>query len=201
MSIERIYSSNDSMNDYVDTIKREGAVLLRGFVGRDQQVVVANEVLSHHLTPVDRSQHTIPEQFHDIGWEKGTMPPAVRALGERVCDVVAMKIPDWDINSVRAQLYSPGEVGIDWHRDYKRDLYLIAIVSFMKHVQFDVRLASGEVSWLVGPGDLVLMRGALLNGPIDDRPQHRVSPPFDGKRLSVAYRMVADTAPELEEIA
>lgn len=129
------------------------------------------------------------------------MPPAVRALGERVRDVVVAKLPIWNINSVRAQLYAPGEVGIDWHRDYKRDLYLIAIVSLMKHAQFDVRLSSGQVRWLVGPGDLVLMRGTLLNGPIDDRPQHKVSPPLDSKRLSVAYRMVADVAPELEEVA
>lgn len=198
MTIERIYSSTIDTESCLDTVKQEGAVLLRGFITPADQAELEEEVLSHELTPVDRSGHTIAEQFEDIGWDFEDAPSGVLALGQRVCEVVRPFVPEWRINQVRAQLYSPGEAGIDWHRDYKRDLRIVAVVSLMRAARFDIKLNQGEVSWRLEAGDLVLMRGALLNGKKDDRPQHRVFAPEEGQRLSVAYRQVADEVPELE---
>lgn len=198
MSIEKIYTPALTAKECVDTVRTEGGVLLRRFTNQQEQDELASEVLSHELTPVDRSQHTIPEQFHDIGWQGNNMPPRVLALGRRVRELVQSELPTWCINSVRAQLYRPGEVGIDWHRDYLRDLQLIAVMSLIKKAQFDIKLNSGEVRWTLEPGDLVLMRGTLLNGNVDDRPRHRVAPPEDGQRLSIAYRMESQNPPVLE---
>lgn len=199
MTIERNYQTGIDPRECLRTVQQEGAVLLRDFVLPEEQGVLEREVLAHDLTEVDRSGHTIAEQFEDIGWEFSQAPPAVRVLGERVCQLVHPSIPEWNMNQVRAQLYKPGEAGIDWHRDYKRDLRVVAVVSLMRAAHFYIRLNRGEVSWQLLPGDLVLMRGALLNGRRDDRPQHRVFAPESGRRLSIAYRHVVDEVPELEE--
>ncbi len=198
MIAEKQYTPNITSEECLKIVREEGAVLLRDFVNREEQGEITQEVLSHELTPVDRSNHTIPEQFEDIGWTFRKSPPHVFALGRRICSLVRPELSSWFVNHVRAQLYQPGEVGIDWHRDYKRDLRMVAVASFMGDAQFDIQLDSGEVSWELLPGDLVLMRGALLNGRQDDRPKHRVSAPDTGKRLSIAYRQVASEIPELE---
>ncbi len=198
MSIERNYASSISPSECVEITKQEGALLLRGFVREEDQADLEAEVLAHDLTPVDRSGHKIPEQFEDTGWDFSEAPPAVLALGRRVCELVQPNVLEWQVNQVRAQLYSPGEAGIEWHRDYKRDLRMIAVASLMGIARFDIKLRQGEVSWQLRPGDLVLMRGSLLNGKKDDRPRHRVFAPETGKRLSIAYRQVADEVPELE---
>ncbi len=199
MIAEKQYTPNTTSEECLKIIREEGAVLLRDFVNKEEQGEITHEVLSHELTPVDRSNHTIPEQFEDIGWTFRQSPPHVFALGRRVCSLVRPELSSWFVNHVRAQLYQPGEVGIEWHRDYKRDLRMVAVASFMGSAQFDIQLGSGEVSWELLPGDLVLMRGALLNGRQDDRPKHRVSAPDTGKRLSIAYRQVASEIPELED--
>lgn len=198
MLIERKYTPKTDLEECLDVVRREGALLLREFIPPEEQTRLEAEVLAHDLTPVDRTGHTIPEQFDDVGWDFFKTPPAVAALGERVCQIVQPSVPEWHISHVRAQLYSPGEAGIDWHRDYKRDLRIIAVASLMKATRFDIRLRRGEMTWQLLPGDLVLMRGALLNGRKDDRPQHRVFAPELGKRLSIAYRQVVDKVPELE---
>ncbi len=198
MTIEEKYTPDITSRECLVTVQKEGALLLREFVSETEQVKLTTEVLSHQLTPVDRSNHTIPEQFEDIGWEFPDCPPRVLALGKRISCLVCPELPLWEANHVRAQLYSPGEVGIDWHRDYKRDLRLVAVASFIGAAQFDIELRQGEVSWQLNPGDLVLMRGALLTGKKDDRPRHRVFAPEQGQRLSVAYRHVTSEVPELE---
>lgn len=196
-TIEKTYTPNITSQECMATVRNEGALLLRGFVNNEEQGEITHEVLSHELTPVDRSNHTIAEQFDDVGWQFRHSPPHVFALGRRICSIVRPELSPWFINQVRAQLYKPGEAGIEWHRDYKRDLRMIAVASFKASAQFDIELASGEVSWELLPGDLVLMRGSLLNGDYDDRPLHRISAPNSGKRLSIAYRQVADTVPDL----
>lgn len=182
----------------VETLKNDGALLLQGFVPTSEQHAITDEILSHELTEVDRTGHTIPEQFRDIGWEFRQSPHSVFRLGRRIGELVRPHTQDWFINQVRAQLYSPGEVGIEWHRDYKRDLRIIAVASFMTHAAFDIELDSGTTTWDLAPGDVVLMRGALLNGTQDDRPRHRVAAPISDQRLSVAYRQVTRIVPDLE---
>lgn len=199
MITEKQYDFGVTSSECLKVIRQEGALLLRQFVDEKEQSEIAQEVLSNQLTEVDRTNHTIPEQFEDIGWQFREAPPHVFSLGRRICSLVRPELSPWFINQVRAQLYKPGEVGIEWHRDYKRDLRMVAVASFLGVAQFDIKLESGETSWQLEPGDLVLMRGSLLNGLADDRPHHRVSAPEQGRRLSVAYRQVSDNVPELED--
>lgn len=198
MSIEQIYNPEAASAECIEKLRDPGAFLLRGFVPPEEQAVIIDEVLAHDLTEVDRSGHTIPEQFQDIGWEFRQSPPTVFELGRKIGELVRPNLKAWFINQVRAQLYTPGEVGIEWHRDYKRDLRVIAIASFMGEARFDIKLDDEEKSWCLEPGDLALMRGSLLNGNVDDRPLHRVDPPEKGQRLSIAYRQVASQVPDLE---
>jgi hypothetical protein len=174
MALTQEYSPQITSADCLDSLKNEGALLLRGFVPENEQQEIVAQVLSHKLTEVDRSGHTIPEQFQDIGWEFRHAPNAVFNLGRRICDLVRPELPSWFINHVRGQLYSPGEVGIGRHRDYSWDLRVIAVASFISSAHFEIEADSGIQSWEVNPGDLVLMRGTLLNGTIDDRPPHSI---------------------------
>lgn len=198
MNIERNFTSSVTPELCVNTLQQEGALLLRNFIATSTQSALAYQVLSHNLQPVDRTNHTIPEQFDDIGWRFRESPQTVIRVGQDIAKLVRPALSSWFINEVRGQLYKPGEVGIEWHRDYKRDLRVVAVASFIGAAQFDIELDHQDASWQLEPGDLVLMRGALLNGLQDDRPRHRVHAPLEGQRLSVAYRQVASEVPNLE---
>ena len=197
--IDQPYSEAITSQQVLEALQNEGAIVLRNFVSEEDQAAIVSEVLSLELTEVDRTNHKIPEQFQDIGWKFSETPTLSKNLGQRILNLVKPSVPDWDINHVRAQLYSPGEVGIERHRDYKRDLRVVAIASFIGPALFQAELDSRDIEWELRPGDLSLMRGTLLTGNIDDRPYHRVEAPKSGQRLSLAYREFTEVVPKLEE--
>lgn len=197
MITEIQYTPDVTAEECMQVVREEGAALVHGFISNEEQGEIFHEVLARDLRPVDRSSHPVAEQFCDTGWKFRQSPPHVFALGRRICTLVRPDLSQWFINDVRAQLYQPGEAGIAWHKDYSRDLRLVAVASFKESALFDIELDSGPVTWELLSGDLVLMRGALLNGRIDDRPRHRIAPPQSGKRLSIAFRQVASEAPNL----
>ncbi len=197
MITEIQYTPRVKSEECMQAVRQEGALLLRGFVNNEEQYEVYHEVLAHDLRPVDRSSSPVAEQFCDTGWKFRQSPPHVFSLGRRVCALVRPELPQWFINDIRAQVYQPGEAGIDWHKDYSRDLRLVAVASFKEPARFDIELESGPTSWELFSGDLVLIRGALLNSRVDDRPRHKIAPPQSGKRLSIAFRQVASEAPDL----
>lgn len=196
--IDQPFSEAITSQQVLEALQTEGAILLRGFVPSTEQSAIIHEVSSYELTEVDNANHTIPEQFRDIGWTFNDSPDRVKRLGQRISQLVRPTIPAWFTNHVRAQLYSPGEVGIEWHRDYTRDLRVVAVASFLGSSLFQIKLDSGQVDWELQPGDLTLMRGTLLTGTVDDRPSHRVEAPKHGARLSVAYRQVVEKPVKLE---
>lgn len=144
MNTIQTFTPNITSKECVEILRHEGALWLQGFVQKDEQDAITSEVFSHTLTEVDRSKHPVPEQFQEIGWHFHHAPEAVTQLGKRIARLIHPELPQWHINSVRAQLYSPGEVGIEWHRDYKRDLRVIAVASFISKATFDVELDSGQ---------------------------------------------------------
>ncbi len=195
---EQTFTNDITSEQVLHALRSEGAIWLKGFVSPDDQAAIVEEVLSHELTEVDRTNHRIREQFKDVDWKFEETPPLSKILGQRIVQLVQPAVRAWEVNHVRAQLYSPGEVGIEWHYDYKRDLRVVAVASFLGPALFQAKLDSGQVDWQLQPGDLTLMRGALLNGNIDDRPHHRVEAPLSGQRLSIAYREFTEIVPELE---
>lgn len=184
----------------LQVVKDEGAILLQKFIDKPMQDAITTEVSQQELTNLDKSTHAIAEQFDYVAWDSADETPgAIAQLGNRIQKLVTASVPEWRINSIRAQLYSPGQVGIDWHRDYERDLRVIAVASFLSSSLFEVRLNSQEHQWQLQPGDVVLMRGMHLNGRRDERPQHKIHAPSAGQRLSVTYRQFVDTAPKSEQ--
>lgn len=174
--------------EHMGTVREHGAVLLKDFVSREGQQAITQHVMAEEMTPVARLDGQVAEQFQEAEWTMDEAPSYVRLLGQRICSLVRPNVPDWRPNKVRAQLYAPGEAGIDWHRDCKRDMRVIAIASFLSSAEFSIRLKTVQHDLIVDPGDLVLMRGFLLNGAEDDRPYHRIAPPTTGQRLSIAFR-------------
>ncbi len=199
MSIERDYTRSLNPIDCINTIKYEGGIHLRGFTSPEEQTKTEDEVVAQDLTMVDRCQEAIPEQFKGTDWEFLQSPSSVLLLGRRVCDFVRLGgVPNWEPTCVQARLTYPGQAGVEWHRDYKRDVRLIAIASFKNPARFGIRLRRGEIFWEVEPGDLVLLRAPLLLGKKDDRPVHKAAAPKKGSRLAIVYRQELDEAPELE---
>ncbi len=141
----------------------------------------------------DERAKAVPEQFHATEWDmQAKIPLAVRALGTVALIYFQKALPVWQPNHVLAQRYLPNQYGIDWHRDYTRDRYLIAVNTIEGGARFEVELDSREqaVSWDLEAGDLVLMRGVGLTGRADDRPRHRIHPPTSGQRTAVSFRHV-----------
>ncbi len=198
-NLEHSFNNGVTSAQVLAALKQEGAILLRDFIPPHEQAQIVEEVLAHELEDVDKSGHTIPEQFQATEWTFHRSPQYAKKLGQSISKLVRPAIPEWFTNHVRAQLYSPGEVGIELHRDYTCDLRVIAVASFIGSSLFEAKLDSGEIAWELQPGDLTLMRGTLLNGNLDDRPQHRVSAPINSQRLSLAYRQVAAQKPNLEK--
>lgn len=199
MTIERDYIHSVDPTDCIETVKDEGGLLLRGFTPPDEQNEIENEVLAQDLPRVDRSLHAIPEEFSGANWEFSQSPPSVLILGKRVCAFVRLGgVAEWEPTRVQVRLSQPDEIGVEWHRDYKRDLRIIAVASFINPARFGIRLKRGEVFWEVKPGDIVLLRAPLLVGKKDNRPQHKALAPTDGRRLALVYRQEFDETPDLE---
>lgn len=102
----------------------------------------------------------------------------------------------WYPNEVAIQRYRDSSDDIGAHRDYKRDRYLIAIVTAEGYGRFEVLSDDGEtVKWSfeTGAGSLTLLWAPELTiGDGDRRPLHRAIAPKYGSRTSVTYRLVLD---------
>jgi hypothetical protein len=101
----------------------------------------------------------------------------------------------WTPNEVGIAHYVPGSIGITPHMDGKWYRRLVIVATIYGRAPFAIcgsRDPDDVVErWVVGPGDLVLMRGPGLAGHRDGRPFHLVEGPRRGERLSLAIRMSA----------
>ena len=115
-----------------------------------------------------------------------------RELAQRVAAADWAVDQPWVPNDVAIQRYRPSSGGIGTHRDYARDILLIAVFTIrgIGHMEVigDPEIQVRQEGIMTTPGSLVLLRGPGLTGrDIDDRPVHRVDPPVI-TRTSVAYR-------------
>jgi hypothetical protein len=105
-------------------------------------------------------------------------------------------LSNWHPNEVAIQRYRDGSDDIGAHKDYKRDRYLIAIVTAEGYGRFEVLTDDGEgvkYAFETGPGSLTLLWASeLTKGDGDRRPLHRALAPKYGSRTSVTYRLVLD---------
>jgi hypothetical protein len=98
----------------------------------------------------------------------------------------------WQPNEVSVQRYSSPTAGIDRHRDYQRDVLLVASFTAAGYGQVAMYAErhdnEPQLMLETGPGSLLLLRGPGLTGSGEDRPTHAVLPPISKSRLSVTYR-------------
>lgn len=119
-----------------------------------------------------------------LGWQARTHRGMLNSLA------------DWHPNEVAIQTYRDQSDDIGAHKDYKRDRYLIAVVTADGYGRFEVLSDDGtqvKQSYETGPGSLTLMWAPELTvGDGDRRPLHRALAPRYGSRTSVTYRLVVD---------
>jgi hypothetical protein len=102
----------------------------------------------------------------------------------------------WRPNEANIMVYSGPGAGITPHRDHRRYILLIAILSISGIARFRIvadRAGCNVVhDWQCKPGDLVLLRAPSLADPVDGsdpRPLHAVYGPLAGQRVSLTFRM------------
>jgi hypothetical protein len=132
--------------------------------------------------------------------EVGTLPiigqslPAVRGTAAWL----SRRLPGsgWRPNEANIMVYSGPGAGITPHRDHRRYILLIAVLSISGIARFRIvanRAGCNVVhDWECKLGDLVLLRAPGLADPVDGgdpRPLHTVYAPPNGRRVSLTFRM------------
>jgi hypothetical protein len=123
--------------------------------------------------------------------------PALAGLRDELVEAVHRDgagiggLPEWQPNHVFVRRYHPGSTGMSPHQDGLRFRYLVATVTVLGSATFLCYNDAGTIveTYDLGPGDLVLLRGAGLGGLPDSRPRHAVGGPGTRLRCSVAFRM------------
>jgi hypothetical protein len=122
------------------------------------------------------------------GWDAF---PNLSRLRAALVAQVNESLPDWHPNRIFVRRYREGSTGMTPHRDGVRFRLLVATLTVLGTARFFRHGDNGEVTdtWPLAPGDLVLLRGAGLNGIADGRPHHSVGGPAGSLRCSIAFRM------------
>jgi alkylated DNA repair dioxygenase AlkB len=142
--------------------------------------------------------------FLNAEYSPAELPPALKALVEAFAQAVrtstapgrqarATSLAEWRPDEIVLQRYDPG-LGISWHTDESRNSWLLtAVFNLQGHARFQVERSSTRwvhsASWMLAPGDLVLLRGkGFQNVTFYGLPRHMVDDCTDG-RLSLILRM------------
>jgi hypothetical protein len=123
--------------------------------------------------------------------------PAMRRVRDDLAERVRRdgagigSMSEWWPDEIFVRRYSPGSTGMAPHRDGVRFRHLVATVTVAGTATFvwcddDEHVVE---RWVVGPGDVVLLRGSGPGDATDRRPRHAVGPPGTAGRCSVAFRM------------
>lgn len=124
--------------------------------------------------------------------------PSVRALAWSLCAGLR-SVPDlygqhrFAPTEARYMRYRGRTSGLGAHRDGSCYRIVVAVYSLAGTAPFTVVADSGAErpdAFLVGPGDVVLLRGPGFAGDPDGRRRHAVGPPLSGERVSLTLRMV-----------
>jgi alkylated DNA repair dioxygenase AlkB len=187
--IEFNYHTSDEI-DFIPAVAEHGAAVIRKYMSLPQSARVGGEIVSameRNKTVVDQVLGKVREQYDFVEWSVDEAPPATAELAARLTDMTEHQLPMWHPNMLRAQLYQPGGAGVHWHRDFKSSLYLVAAVNIIGEAQFDLKIHNEVASFVLEPGDVVLLRNTGMN-QADDRVEHQVHAPISGSRLSLGLR-------------
>ena len=173
---------------YVDTMKRHGAVIIKGYISSEATVAITEQILERPFTEIDEVHGKVHEQFGLQEWPLADAPSLTRAFVEHAGMMVREQGIPWLPTAIRAQLYRPKTSGVDWHRDFKPSLLTVGVLNLIGEALFDVRVDGSEVRTLLEPGDFALLRNTGINPGVDDRVEHRVHAPIVVERLSLGIR-------------
>ena len=181
----------------------KGAVHVAGALAQRFLGELVEELSHAEYAPVPPAVGQVRQQSAAVsmsapfdGW------PLLQELVTAVVSAVTLGPPlipsldDWRPNEAYIQRYEQGSVGITPHRDSKAQSLLMAVLTVEGSARFSIcsdRAGTTIAEWSVGPGDLILLRGAGLAGEEDGRPLHAVSGPVSGSRVSVLISMQRST--------
>ncbi len=184
---------NADSHEVLQQVEQRGSLKLSGALdsGLQHELAATASVLETQL--LSEREARVIQEFETVNYRyPDETPEAVNQLGAQIEDIIRPALPEWHPNDVAIQRYHPGHAGIGWHRDYSRDKLLVAVATIEGRAQFDIEVydapdRSHLESFYTNPGDIVLLRAPGLN-ETDDRPYHRIFPPEDGVRTSIAFR-------------
>lgn len=188
------FDKTTGANQCIDIVKRTGAVLLRGYVTTDLRADILKEHAEKSKSTVDEQENNVHQQFETINYRfPDEATPTTCVFGQGLLAFISYEVPNWEPNDTAIQYYYPFQtVGIDPHRDYARDRLLVAVATLTGEADFHIELdESNGKKWSkrqLQPGDLVLLRAPGLTGAEEDRPYHRIDPPKNNLRVSLALR-------------
>jgi hypothetical protein len=134
------------------------------------------------------------ESFLVSSEKLGRYPVLAGLCDELVAQVHTHGVPEWVPNEVAIQRYRPTSFGITPHRDHRRYVKLVAVITVVGSAPFTLcRNREGEPirTWQAEVGSLVLLRGPDLASNPDGRPMHLVGGPTGTPRISIGIRMDA----------
>jgi hypothetical protein len=188
-------------------VKTEGAVLLENFIPEGLRVQLQAELEAGPFEELPQDWRHVHDVHQDFDRYALSYPmpgfPITAWIGRQLQTAVRQAWPEhvllsnWRPNDIAVQRYREDQGGIETHRDFKRDILMVAVLSVAGRARFQVTAGKSPQAgiiqdWMVWPRSLVLLRAPGFTGTTDDRPYHVVHPPI-GDRISVAFRMNVET--------
>lgn len=188
-----IQEINTDSHEILKQVEQRGSLKLSGAIDSGLKHELAATASDLETQLLSEREARVIQEFETVNYRyPDETPEAVNRLGAQIEAVISPVLPEWRPNDVAIQRYHPGHAGIGWHRDYLRDKLLVAVATIEGWARFDIEVydtpnQSHLESFYTNPGDIVLLRAPGLN-EADDRPYHRIFPPEDGVRTSIAFR-------------
>lgn len=107
----------------------------------------------------------------------------------RDLSAVFASLSTWEADELSFHLYDNKEIGLSRHRDNKRFVGLVAIISIGGECDLVITHKGKDIKHPVGPGDLCLLRApGLIDSQKEVRPEHSVQNLRTDTRLSMMLR-------------
>ena len=190
--------------------KRSGVEVINGFAGPAEVGSVREEAadpkrvqwLDAHETYQNQRGLTIVQNHYTFALKLSAgdqsflerLPKTVE-LKERTQQfirglaAVFASLATWEADELSFHLYDDREVGLSRHRDNRRFVGLVAIISIGGECDLVITHQGRDINLPVAPGDLCLLRApGLIDSPSETRPEHSVQNLRTDTRLSMMLR-------------
>jgi hypothetical protein len=176
-------------------VRNKGYTFAPQALTRSFLIELSQELAAHAFQPFTQTKNGVRQEF-DVYTPKA-WPPLLQELGIRLGQLVRhhrgsiAALASWQPNHLAVQRYNSPTSGIGRHRDYARDILLVASFTVSgsgKVILYPSAPKPRVVVLETGPGSLLLLRGPGLTDE-DGRVAHAVCPPIVCPRISATYRL------------